>query len=316
VRVGLWFFPSMPAPRLVDVIVAAEAAGVDEIWLGDEGPAREPFSVLAAAAGRTERILLGIAVTNPFVRPPGLTAATAQTLAELSGGRFRLGIGAGGHLSLAPFGLSAEGPPGPVAAVTRLIAACRDAAAGRPGDDWAPAPFAVSGHAVPVYVGARRERLNRLASTAADGVFLGGIPPFRFAAVLEWARAEGAPAVALYPSAALGPAGVEENRPLMVFSLLGLPHAELDRLGIDRLEAEAATVALAAGDERPARDLLTDPVLGELLWSGHPADIGGRLAELGRRHGAESVGLALMQSDLLDVAADAFAALRAARDGA
>ena len=37
-RFGLWLFPDHPAGVLADVIVAAEAAGLDEVWLGDEGP--------------------------------------------------------------------------------------------------------------------------------------------------------------------------------------------------------------------------------------------------------------------------------------
>ena len=44
---------------------------------------------------RTERLVLGTAVTNPVTRHPGITAANAATLDEVSGGRFVLGIGAG-----------------------------------------------------------------------------------------------------------------------------------------------------------------------------------------------------------------------------
>jgi 5,10-methylenetetrahydromethanopterin reductase len=315
VRVGLWFFPSLPARRLVDVIVAAEEAGADEVWLGDEGPAREPFTVLAAAAVRTERIRLGVAVTNPYVRPPGVTATIAQSLAELSDGRFSLGVGAGGHLSLAPFGLA---PDRPLAGVERLLRACRDAEAGRAGADWAPGPVTVSGLAVPLYVGARRERLNRLASRAADGVFLGGMATRQYGAVLDWARSEGHPQTALYPSVAFGAAAVEENRPQMIFSLLAMTDAELDRLGVDRAEAEAATTALATGDEAPARALLGDERLEEVLWSGGPREIGVRLARLGRAHGADAVGVALVQSDLeraLPAALETLAAARAPAPG-
>ena len=49
-RTGVWFFPEASAPELVDAVVEAERLGLDEVWLGDEGPAREPFTVLAAAA--------------------------------------------------------------------------------------------------------------------------------------------------------------------------------------------------------------------------------------------------------------------------
>ncbi len=311
-RYGLWCFPSLPAAELVAFVAEAEAAGVDEVWLGDEGPAPEPFAVLAAAAARTSTVRLGVAVTNPHVRPVGVTAATAQTLAELSDGRFSLGVGAGGHLSLGPFGLRAARP---VEAVGRLIDACRAAEAGEPGDDWSPGPFAVSGHAVPLFVGARRPRLNRLASERADGVFLGGIPPDGYGRVLGWARSCRPVDAALYPSLAVGDEAVDAHRPHMVFSLLAAGDDELDRLGVDRAEAEAGATALAQGDEGPARRVLTDTVLAAVLWTDPPAVAGARLAELGRRHDAASVGVSLVQSDLraaLPAVVETLAAARAA----
>ncbi len=65
---GLWLFPAYPADTLADLVVAAEGAGLDELWLGDEGPARDPLVTLAAAAHRTERIRLGVADHQPL--PP------------------------------------------------------------------------------------------------------------------------------------------------------------------------------------------------------------------------------------------------------
>ena len=102
-RFGLWMFPDHPASLLADVIVAAEAAGLDEVWLGDEGPARDPLVTLAAAAVRTSTIALGVAVTNPYLRHPAATASAFATLAELAGpGRVVLGMGSGGDLALGP----------------------------------------------------------------------------------------------------------------------------------------------------------------------------------------------------------------------
>ena len=69
-RTGVWFFPDAPSASIVETIVAAEQLGLDEVWLGDEGPARDPFALLAAAAHVTRRIRLGIGVTNPYLRHP------------------------------------------------------------------------------------------------------------------------------------------------------------------------------------------------------------------------------------------------------
>jgi probable F420-dependent oxidoreductase len=85
---------------------AAEAAGFDSIWVGDhllyrgddDGPERGPWeawTILAALAAATERVDLGPLVACVAFHPPALIAKMAATVAEISGGRFVLGLGAG-----------------------------------------------------------------------------------------------------------------------------------------------------------------------------------------------------------------------------
>ena len=81
---GVWLFPEAPAPELVASIRLAEQLGLDQIWLGDEGPAQEPFAVLAAAAQVTTSIALGIGITNPYVRHPALAAKMGATCASFA----------------------------------------------------------------------------------------------------------------------------------------------------------------------------------------------------------------------------------------
>src|SRR5258708_6667229 len=76
--------------------------GFDHLWLTDSPlHARNCYSYLTLAAGRTPRLLLGTAVTNPATRHPAITAAAAATVDEISGGRFALGIGTGDRPLLA-----------------------------------------------------------------------------------------------------------------------------------------------------------------------------------------------------------------------
>ena len=131
-RTAVWVFPSAPAPELVEMVIRAEVLGIDEFWIGDEGPAREPISVLAAAAAATSRIVLATGITNPYVRHPVVATASMLTVHELSGGRALLGVGAGGHMALAPLGLEAEKP---LAAVADFIAKARAVS-----DGAAPSP--------------------------------------------------------------------------------------------------------------------------------------------------------------------------------
>ena len=87
---------------------AAEQLGIDDLWLGDEGPARDPFALLAAAPRSRTRLRLGVAVTNPYLRHPAITAVAAMTVHELSGGRRCLGVGPGGGIALGPLGMRAR----------------------------------------------------------------------------------------------------------------------------------------------------------------------------------------------------------------
>jgi alkanesulfonate monooxygenase SsuD/methylene tetrahydromethanopterin reductase-like flavin-dependent oxidoreductase (luciferase family) len=95
----------VPWPEYLAMARAAEAAGFDSIWVGDHllyradgGAERGPWeawTMLAALGAATERVELGPLVACTAFHPPGLIAKMAATVAEISGGRFVLGLGAG-----------------------------------------------------------------------------------------------------------------------------------------------------------------------------------------------------------------------------
>ncbi len=310
---GVWFFPELPANDLVASIAHADRIGLHGVWLGDEGPARDPFAILAAAATQTTSIELGVGVTNPYVRHPGATAATALTIHELSAGRVKLGIGAGGQMALGPYGLEATDP---VRAVRDAIRVARAVGAGRSTDGYGAPDLAVTeqevGVPLPIFVGARGERLNRLASEVADGAFVAGMPPFRYADVIGWVRSERPVPVELFPSVAFTAAAVEQHRPELIWSLHDTPAEVRERFDLDPVAIGAAATALRAGDPGPARRIVSDDLIGELLLVGSPATVGVELAALARRHQPSAIGLALFQHDLIggiDMAAEAFEAM-------
>jgi alkanesulfonate monooxygenase SsuD/methylene tetrahydromethanopterin reductase-like flavin-dependent oxidoreductase (luciferase family) len=92
-------------PELLGLANAAESAGYDSIWLGDHmlyrgdgRPERGPWdawTMLAALAASTERVRLGPLVAATAFHAPGLTARMAAAIAEISAGRFVLGLGTG-----------------------------------------------------------------------------------------------------------------------------------------------------------------------------------------------------------------------------
>lgn len=92
-------------PELRAIALAAEGVGFDSVWVGDHllyrgdgHPERGPWeawSTLAAVAAVTSRVALGPLVACTAFHPPAVLAKQAATLAEVSGGRFVLGLGAG-----------------------------------------------------------------------------------------------------------------------------------------------------------------------------------------------------------------------------
>jgi alkanesulfonate monooxygenase SsuD/methylene tetrahydromethanopterin reductase-like flavin-dependent oxidoreductase (luciferase family) len=96
-------------PRFHDMLEMAQTAeqiGMDGVWIPDhflveeqEGKlirgVWEGWTVLAGIAAATSTITLGVYVTCTAFRSPGIIAKMAESLDEISQGRFVLGLGAG-----------------------------------------------------------------------------------------------------------------------------------------------------------------------------------------------------------------------------
>jgi F420-dependent oxidoreductase-like protein len=88
--------------ELIECVRAADACGYDSFWM-PEAWERDAFTILTELAVRTERIHLGTGIINVFSRSPALIAMSAATLDEISGGRFRLGLGTSGSRVIQDF---------------------------------------------------------------------------------------------------------------------------------------------------------------------------------------------------------------------
>lgn len=77
------------------LIEHAEKLGYDSVWTA-EAYGSDAVTPLAFIAARTERINLGTGVMQMAARTPAMTAMTAATLDQMSGGRVRLGLGVSG----------------------------------------------------------------------------------------------------------------------------------------------------------------------------------------------------------------------------
>lgn len=181
-RLGVWLYPGVSAPELVEAVRVAESCGLDEVWIADEGVAREPLTILAAAAVQTSAITLAVGITSPLLRHPGALAATAATLDELSQGRALLGLGVGGTESLLPFGIKSERP---IAEMSAAIRICKGVVNREAVTGYEPPHHAMPARAVPIWVGARGPQLIKLAARQADGVFISGCSPAEVNAIVS-----------------------------------------------------------------------------------------------------------------------------------
>jgi len=91
--------------EILDMARAIEDLGYDSLWLGEHllyrwqdrsprGP-WEAWAMLAALAAVTKRVQLGPFVACTAFHNPAILAKRADTIDEISGGRFILGLGAG-----------------------------------------------------------------------------------------------------------------------------------------------------------------------------------------------------------------------------
>jgi len=79
----------------MDLVREAERLGFHSVWTA-EAYGSDAVTPLAWIGGQTTRIHLGSAIMQMPARTPAMTASTATSLDQLSGGRFLLGLGVSG----------------------------------------------------------------------------------------------------------------------------------------------------------------------------------------------------------------------------
>jgi F420-dependent oxidoreductase-like protein len=94
VHIGYWGL-GLSSTEQLELVQEAERLGYDSVWTA-EAYGSDAVTILAWIAAQTERIKLGSAILQMPGRSPAMTAMTAATLDQLSGGRVLLGIGTSG----------------------------------------------------------------------------------------------------------------------------------------------------------------------------------------------------------------------------
>jgi probable F420-dependent oxidoreductase len=192
--------PGMDARACVELAKRAEREwGYDAIWLAEtNGP--DSFSLAGALALATERATIGTAIVPVYNRTPAVLAMSAATVQQLSGGRFVLGLGSSSHAIIGDW----NGIPfrRPLQHVRESVAIVRQALAGAKtdfqGEVLRSKGFRLGNRPqqpVPIYLGALREKMLRLAGEIGDGLIVNLFPvealPKMLAAYREGAAAAG-----------------------------------------------------------------------------------------------------------------------------
>jgi 5,10-methylenetetrahydromethanopterin reductase len=182
VTLGLRLPPCAPIDAVAAFAQRAEAAGADVVWIPDSQFLwRDVWATAALVADRTERIGIGVAVTNFETRHVAVTASAIASIDELSGRRLRVALGTGDS-SVKTIGRR----PTSLRAMREQIGALRALLRGEQVAFSGEARYGARqmrlhhalGRAVPLYLAASGPKALALAGELCDGVILAaGVAP-------------------------------------------------------------------------------------------------------------------------------------------
>ncbi len=274
-RVGL-VVAGADATTTIARIIAAEAAGVRQVWMTQITSA-DTLTLYAAAAAQTKGIRLGTAIVPTYPRHPLALALQAMTLGDLAPGRLRLGVGPSHRPTIeGVYGLPMTAPLDHLREyVTILRAALWEGQVNFQGRFYQVKASLPRTPRTPILVSALREGAFRLAGEIADGAISWMCPvPYLLNRALPALRAgaeeSGRPAP---PLIAHVPVALSEDRPAV------LAAARQRTSAYGRLPFYAHMFADAGFPVAPD-GTMPDALLDTLVVSGDEAAVTARLQAL------------------------------------
>jgi probable F420-dependent oxidoreductase len=278
---------------------AAEDAGFESVWVAET--ARSAFVQAAVACQATSSAKIGTDIALAFPRSPTVTAMTARDLAELSGGRFMLGLGTQvKRVNEERFSVPFEHPAPKIAEAVEVIrkvwSSFGGAAPNHHGRFYnvTMPPFPGAGPPatpIPIYLAAVNVRMVETAGRCADGVL--GHPmtsPDYVREVVRPAVERGAvsagraasdvnvtTSVILQVSSDRASARREAALQIGFYATTRTYRPVLARYGFDEL-VDPLREAFAAGDLAKMADL-SMPMVDTLAIAGDPDECRQRIAE-------------------------------------
>jgi alkanesulfonate monooxygenase SsuD/methylene tetrahydromethanopterin reductase-like flavin-dependent oxidoreductase (luciferase family) len=182
VRFGISIVPATERlDRIRELVRTADAAGLDLVGIQDHPYQRrflDTWSLIPMLLQETTRISFFTDVANLPLRPPAVMAKAAASLDVLSGGRFELGLGAGGFPDvIAGMGGPRRTPGEAVEALDEAIDVIRLMWSSERSVSFEGSYYRLDGarpgpqpaHPIGIWVGAFKPRMLRLVGRKADG---------------------------------------------------------------------------------------------------------------------------------------------------
>ncbi len=148
-----------PMKETVEKANLSERLGFDYVWVGESPTFALPFELMAAIAENTEKITIGVGIISPLLYNDIHIIKAFQTLKEVYGNRFIIGLGPGDLHHLESVGLEQKNF---LRRIRECIKSLKEHKA--TGD-------------MPVFVGAAGPKMIELASSESDGVLLNYVHP-------------------------------------------------------------------------------------------------------------------------------------------
>ena len=186
IKFGYFLIPNADAP-LLSVAREVEQLGLDYVAVQDHPYQRrfvDTWTLLSMIAATTSRIGLFPDVANLPLRPPAVMAKAAASIDLLSGGRFELGLGAGGFWdAIEAYGGPRHTPGAALAALAEGIEVIRSIWSGDRNLRFEGQHYHLRGahsgpvpaHPIGIWLGVYGPQALKLAGRMADG----WVPSFR-----------------------------------------------------------------------------------------------------------------------------------------
>jgi probable F420-dependent oxidoreductase len=174
-------FTGVPLHELGTLVRRIDEAGYDSVWSA-ESTEFDGFTPLVVAAEHSTRLRLATGIVNVYTRGPALLAQTAAALANVSNGRFMLGLGASSNVIVEQWnGIPFRRPLTKVEETVEYLRKILAGERGAGGFKLATPPE----QPVPIVLAALRDRMLGLAARIADGAFTNFLPLSRAAKVSD-----------------------------------------------------------------------------------------------------------------------------------